>query len=286
MGLDRRRLVGEVKKTASESLGVQPPSRRRSERVFGASRLLRLPPAFFAAWFGARRRDAGGVHRRAEREAGDVEDFRHVVEERRIEEKQRLPLAAAEIRRPPRHQDSVAKVLVELHHARHVLERVVPVRLRRSSVPCDARQDQRKRDRCSGTSAALVSARARSPRFSSRNRYGPARRRRARFADGPPNFGPSAARPYTGPISRGFIAALGGIAITLLAWFGPWAWPGWPASVAIDLLTRFTDYPESHLGRSAMVILLIIINVAAWALQIRFVVAIVGTVRRMKRWQL
>jgi hypothetical protein len=56
--------------------------------------------------------------------------------------------------------------------------------------------------------------------------------------------------------------------------------------VAIDLLTRFTDYPESHLGRSAMVILLIIINVAAWALQIRFVVAIVGTVRRMKRWQL
>jgi hypothetical protein len=94
------------------------------------------------------------------------------------------------------------------------------------------------------------------------------------------------------PISRGFIAAIGGIAVTLLAWFGPWAWPGWPASVAIDLLTRFTQYPESHLGRSGMVILLIIINVGIWAavirglMQIRFGSAVVGIVRRMTRWRL
>jgi hypothetical protein len=70
-------------------------------------------------------------------------------------------------------------------------------------------------------------------------------------------------------ISRGFVAALGGIAMTLLAWFGPWAWPGWPASVAIDLLTRFIDYPETHLGRGGMVVLLIIINVGLWAAVIR-----------------
>ena len=38
-------------------------------------------------------------------------------------------------------------------------------------------------------------------------------------------------------ISRGFIAALGGIGMTLLAWFGSWAWPGWPASLALDVLT-------------------------------------------------
>jgi len=74
--------------------------------------------------------------------------------------------------------------------------------------------------------------------------------------------------------------------VTLLAWFGPWAWPGWPASVAIDLLTRFTDYPESHLGRSGMVVLLIIINVGIWAAQIRIVVAVVGIVRRTNEWRL
>ncbi len=77
-------------------------------------------------------------------------------------------------------------------------------------------------------------------------------------------------------ISRGFIAALGGIAMTLLAWFGPWAWPGWPASVAIDLLTRFSDYPDfSHLGKSVVVILLIALNTGTWAGVIRVVMLLV-----------
>jgi hypothetical protein len=71
------------------------------------------------------------------------------------------------------------------------------------------------------------------------------------------------------PVSRGFIAALGGIAMTLLAWFGSWAWPGWPASVAIDLL-GFADFAEfPHLAKSGVVILLIIINVGTWAAVIR-----------------
>ena len=68
------------------------------------------------------------------------------------------------------------------------------------------------------------------------------------------------------PISRGFIAALGGIGMTLLAWFGSWAWPGWPASVAIDLLGKWGDFSElPRLEKSAIVILLIIINVGTWA---------------------
>lgn len=72
------------------------------------------------------------------------------------------------------------------------------------------------------------------------------------------------------PISRGFIAALGGIAITLLAWFGSWAWPGWPASLALDLLGRFREFPEfPRVAKAAIVVLLIISNVGAWAGVIR-----------------
>src|SRR5213078_3635103 len=70
-------------------------------------------------------------------------------------------------------------------------------------------------------------------------------------------------------ISRGFMAALAGIAMTLLAWFGSWAWPGWPASTAIALLgvTDFADFPR--IAQSAVVVLLIIINVGAWAAAFR-----------------
>jgi hypothetical protein len=71
------------------------------------------------------------------------------------------------------------------------------------------------------------------------------------------------------PLSRGFVSALGGIAMTLLAWFGSWAWPGWPASTAIDLL-GFADFAEfPRFAKSGVVILLIIINVGAWAAVIR-----------------
>lgn len=74
-------------------------------------------------------------------------------------------------------------------------------------------------------------------------------------------------RPF---ISRGFIAALGGIGMTLLAWYGSWAWPGWPASVTIDLLGRFADFSELPRGTKAVaVVLLIIINVGVWAAMIR-----------------
>jgi hypothetical protein len=79
--------------------------------------------------------------------------------------------------------------------------------------------------------------------------------------------------------SRGFIAALGGVVMTLLAWFGSWAWPGWPASFAIDLL-GFADFAEfPHFAKSAVVVLLIIINVGTWAAVIRAAMLLVRTSR-------
>lgn len=54
--------------------------------------------------------------------------------------------------------------------------------------------------------------------------------------------------------------------MTLLAWYGPWAWPAWPAFTAIDLVfghTGFADYPFAV--RSAIVVFLIVLNVSFWA---------------------
>ena len=68
-------------------------------------------------------------------------------------------------------------------------------------------------------------------------------------------------------MSRGFVCALTGIAMTLFAWYGPWAWPAWPAFTAIDLVfgrTGFADYPFGV--RSAIVVFLIVLNVSFWGL--------------------
>jgi hypothetical protein len=68
-------------------------------------------------------------------------------------------------------------------------------------------------------------------------------------------------------MSRGFIAALAGIAITLFAWYGPWAWPAWPAFTTIDLVfgsnTAFADLPLAT--RAATITMLIIVNSMFWA---------------------
>ena len=67
-------------------------------------------------------------------------------------------------------------------------------------------------------------------------------------------------------MSRGFIAALAGIAITLFAWYAPWAWPAWPAFTTIDLIfgsnTAFAELPL--VTRAATITMLIIVNVAFW----------------------
>ena len=67
-------------------------------------------------------------------------------------------------------------------------------------------------------------------------------------------------------MSRTFIASLIGLAMTLLSWYGPWAWPAWPAFTAINLVfgrTGFADY--SFAVRSAIVVFLIVLNVSFWA---------------------
>ncbi|GAC1429108.1 MAG: hypothetical protein NVSMB68_01270 [Thermoanaerobaculia bacterium] len=67
-------------------------------------------------------------------------------------------------------------------------------------------------------------------------------------------------------MSRGFISSLIGLAVTLLSWYGPWAWPAWPAFTAIDLVFGHTGFAEySFAIRSAIVVMLIVLNVSFWA---------------------
>jgi len=76
----------------------------------------------------------------------------------------------------------------------------------------------------------------------------------------------AAALRYTASvrISGGFAAALFGIAMTLLSWYGPWAWPAWPALTTLHLLfgSGFDELPYN--GRAAVVVMLIVINVGFW----------------------
>jgi hypothetical protein len=68
-------------------------------------------------------------------------------------------------------------------------------------------------------------------------------------------------------MSRGFVCAMFGIAMTLFSWFGPWAWPAWPALTTMRILvgaqTSFADLP--YAARGAILVLLIAINIAFWA---------------------
>jgi hypothetical protein len=71
-------------------------------------------------------------------------------------------------------------------------------------------------------------------------------------------------------MSRGFMATLGGIALTLLAWFGSWVWPGWPASLALDALGHYAALPDlPRWAKVAVVVALIVINVGTWAVVTR-----------------
>ena len=54
--------------------------------------------------------------------------------------------------------------------------------------------------------------------------------------------------------------------MTLFSWYGPWAWPAWPAFAAVDLFlghSGFADYPFGV--KSAIVVALIVLNVSTWA---------------------
>ena len=77
-------------------------------------------------------------------------------------------------------------------------------------------------------------------------------------------------------ISGGFAAALFGIAMTILSWYGPWAWPAWPALTVLHLTfgRGFDDLPYN--GRVAVVVLLIVINVGFWGMMAYGVAALYG----------
>ena len=69
-------------------------------------------------------------------------------------------------------------------------------------------------------------------------------------------------------MSRGFISALVGLAITFFAWWSPWLWPAWPSYFAFKL--DHGGFAElSHTGQSIVTVLLIAFNVAAWGLVAR-----------------
>jgi hypothetical protein len=64
-------------------------------------------------------------------------------------------------------------------------------------------------------------------------------------------------------MSRGFIAALVGLAITFFAWWSPWIWPAWPSIFVFNRIHDFYEY--SHSLQAVITVLLIAFNVAAWA---------------------
>jgi len=81
-------------------------------------------------------------------------------------------------------------------------------------------------------------------------------------------------------ISGGFAAALFGIAMTLLSWYGPWGWPAWPALTTLHLLfvNGFDELPNN--GRAAVVVMLIVVNVGFWGIAAYGVGALYSRYRR------
>ena len=81
-------------------------------------------------------------------------------------------------------------------------------------------------------------------------------------------------------MSRGFISAVFGLAITFFAWYSPWAWPAWPSILAFDTFDHGGFAELSHMGQAAVTVLLIALNVAVWALIARAGWWLVVSVRR------
>ena len=85
-------------------------------------------------------------------------------------------------------------------------------------------------------------------------------------------------------MSRGFICSLAGIAVTVLSWFGPWAWPAFPAFALLDLV--FGDGAGYHElepgGRGAVIVALIVFNSAVWA-GIAYGVSLLGSRGAVRR---
>ena len=65
-------------------------------------------------------------------------------------------------------------------------------------------------------------------------------------------------------LSHGFVAALIGVGITIFSWYGPWSWPAWPA-LAIISISHFDLNELPYAARAAFMVILIVVNVGAWA---------------------
>jgi hypothetical protein len=84
-------------------------------------------------------------------------------------------------------------------------------------------------------------------------------------------------------LSRGFASAIVGIAMTLLAWYGPWVFPAWPAFTVIDAVFGHGGFAElPYAQRSAVLIGLIVLNVASWGAVARALIWIVERFTRGK----
>ncbi len=82
--------------------------------------------------------------------------------------------------------------------------------------------------------------------------------------------------------SIGFLCAAIGIALTIFSWYGPWAWPAWPAFAAMDVAfgSRNNFAELSYRARSIAVVVLIAWNSTFWALLAR---AGIATAQRLTR---
>jgi hypothetical protein len=67
-------------------------------------------------------------------------------------------------------------------------------------------------------------------------------------------------------VSRHFLCALAGVAMTLLAWYGPWEWPAAPALVVMERGFGAAFAELEYRERAAAIVLLIAVNVGTWAI--------------------
>jgi hypothetical protein len=82
-------------------------------------------------------------------------------------------------------------------------------------------------------------------------------------------------------MSRGFLCAIFGVAMTLFSWFAPWAWPAFPALTTMRLFPDFADF--SFAVRGTIIVLVIAINVVFWAAAARVVWWIVQRLTARRR---
>lgn len=81
----------------------------------------------------------------------------------------------------------------------------------------------------------------------------------------------------------GFVCALIGLGMTVLARVGPWTWPGWPAVTLLDLyLARAApSVLPPHLKAIGLVVLLVV-NAGFWALIFWLIIRATTALRRRR----